>query len=297
MKSFQLKKISRRNFQKGMNMVEIMIALAISAVLVAGILKIFTSNKATYHTMSAQAGLQENARFALMLIGKAVRGADNWGCLANRSLITGTVYSAGLSGIDGANDSITAAGTFGKTSPVTAASGSNIIVSNSSGYKIGDDILISNCQYGQIVTIGSGFVTNAITIPLTSALDRSYTTDASIQKLQTNSYSVATGASGLPTLMLNDGDGFIYELIEGVDGMSITYGEDNDGDGIANYFVPASSVADMDNIKAVKISLLMATIDEVTSKSKSLTFNGTTYTDRRIRKVFNTTLALRNRLQ
>jgi len=113
------------------------------------------------------------------------------------------------------------------------------------------------------------------------------------------------------------------ELINGVESMQILYGIDTDknlldgneitdsGDGTANAYVTANNlVAANENIVSVRISLLIRTINEVSTKSTAapVTQNylmagisaadGTTVTspaDRRQRKVFTTTVKLRNK--
>ncbi len=311
------------NQQQGFSIAEILIAVAISATLVAGILQIFVSNKQTYNTANSLSELQESARFAMMFINKAVRSADNWGCVHDRDLITGANYPDGISGVNDLDateatsksaaqgtDTITLTGAYGVPEPVVLASGKDVLVADSSDFKTDMDVLISNCQYGQIVTVNK--VVSATQLELTTKLDRDYTTDATIQPVQSIRYQISYldtssgqlcatqqwSSSCVPNLMLDEGDGVLYSLINGVEDMQIQYGEDTDGDQVANYYVDADNITDMNRVVSIKIELLMATIDEVASDNLSYTFNGTTQTatDKRIRKVFSTTIALRNRL-
>lgn len=91
------------------------------------------------------------------------------------------------------------------------------------------------------------------------------------------------------------------ELVEGVDSMQILYGEDTDNNGDVDSYRTANNIADWNNIINVKISLLMRTIEEVDTKTHggNIDVNGTTINlvanDRRPRKVFTTTIVLRNR--
>jgi type IV pilus assembly protein PilW len=120
------------------------------------------------------------------------------------------------------------------------------------------------------------------------------------------------------------------ELIEGIEDMQILYGVDLDDDddiltedpnapttspdGPADYYVTSDNVPDIDNgtpgtapdgtpdwyrVVSIRISLLVATLeDNVASENLVYTYNGATTapSDRKIRRVFNTTIALRNRL-
>lgn len=88
-------------------------------------------------------------------------------------------------------------------------------------------------------------------------------------------------------------------LIEGIEDMQILYGVDTDTDGTANYYVSANNVANMDQVISIRISLLAATLDDnLAAQPLTYTYNGVTTTaaDLRIRRVFNTTIAVRNRL-
>lgn len=69
--------------QRGLSIIELMIALVISSFLILGIVQIYLDNKRSYVFQQGQGGNQENSRFAAMLIEKQVikagyrRLADN----------------------------------------------------------------------------------------------------------------------------------------------------------------------------------------------------------------------------
>lgn len=93
------------------------------------------------------------------------------------------------------------------------------------------------------------------------------------------------------------------ELITGVEDMQITYGIDTSvtPDTDVDSYVTASNVTDWARVLGVRISLLMVSrADEqgITTQNQTYTYNGTTTTaaDYRLRKVFTTTIAIRNRL-
>jgi type IV pilus assembly protein PilW len=69
--------------------------------------------------------------------------------------------------------------------------------------------------------------------------------------------------------------------------MQILYGEDTSGDGTPNYYVDADTVANMDEVVSVRITLIARTADSNLSSSG----------DGRLRRTFSSTLVLRNRLQ
>ena len=94
-------------------------------------------------------------------------------------------------------------------------------------------------------------------------------------------------------------------LIDGIQNMQFLYGVDSDivRDGAANYYVPAPAPLspDWNKVVSVRISLLVVTLDNyLATQPLTYTYNGVTttppLTDLKIRRVFNTTIALRNRL-
>jgi type IV pilus assembly protein PilW len=89
-------------------------------------------------------------------------------------------------------------------------------------------------------------------------------------------------------------------LIEGVQDMQIKYGADTDGDGAPNYYADAGTAGlNMSQVVTVRVSLLLRTIDDnIASKPLQYIYNGATVipNDRRIRRVFSSTFALRNRI-
>lgn len=131
--------------------------------------------------------------------------------------------------------------------------------------------------------------------------------DSEILKMGAYAYFIANGTSGLPTLKrLKNKEVTPYELVEGVENMQVLYGIDANGDGRANQYVVAP-VAVANNIVSVRISLLMSTPGEIPKRNndtkvyKMLSLNDTVNVrvtpkaDRRIRKVFTTTIKLRNK--
>jgi type IV pilus assembly protein PilW len=180
--------------------------------------------------------------------------------------------------------------------------------------------LISDCEDGDIFQVtgisgmslahGAGANTN------TSAnLSRAYPSGSRVYQAQQTTFCIAPGADpAQPSLRrltnptsaqtcASNGD----ELIEGVENMQILYGEDTDadseganGDGTANRYVDIDTVGlDVDRIISVRISLLARSLNNnLTTAPSPYTFNGTTVTpgatDKYLRKVFTTTITLRN---
>lgn len=71
---------ANRRGNRGFSVVELIIALGLGLLVVAGIVQLFVGNTRTFEIVTAQARLQENARFAFDFIGRSVRSAGYFGC-------------------------------------------------------------------------------------------------------------------------------------------------------------------------------------------------------------------------
>jgi type IV pilus assembly protein PilW len=61
--------------QQGLSLVELLVAMAVGLLLTAGVLTIFVNSRQTYRVQDNLAHLQESGRFALVLLGNALRMA------------------------------------------------------------------------------------------------------------------------------------------------------------------------------------------------------------------------------
>jgi type IV pilus assembly protein PilW len=144
--------------------------------------------------------------------------------------------------------------------------------------------------------------------------------DSSLFRAASYAYYLANNANGVPSLFrqeLRPGS-TPQELITGVENMQILYGIDTDktdasqkGDGIANRYATANLVnVATDNVVSARISLLLRTDNEMKTKTtaapaaKNYLLAGTTAAtattlvspaDRRLRKVFTSTVKIRNK--
>jgi len=128
-------------------------------------------------------------------------------------------------------------------------------------------------------------------------LSQTYGSDASMFELQAVTYSIAVGASGEPALWRSE-NGTNVELIDGIEQMQILYGVDTDNDDFANQYVVSTAVPDMLTVMSVQLMLLVRSdSDGVTEDAQVYNYNGvnTIAADQRLRQVFSTTIALRNR--
>jgi type IV pilus assembly protein PilW len=73
--------------QKGLSLVELMVALAIGVFLLAGAISVFGKTRDVYRTNEAAARLQETARYAMSTIEADLRMANYWGLMSRADLI------------------------------------------------------------------------------------------------------------------------------------------------------------------------------------------------------------------
>jgi len=132
-----------------------------------------------------------------------------------------------------------------------------------------------------------------------------FSTDASLYRLVTHTYYVAPSAlqPGTDSLWVYSVPNYAgtpnpQEIVEGVQNIALLYGEDTDGDGVPNRYVTADAVGVWTNVMAVRVQLLMQTVqNNMATSAQPYTFNGVTTVpaDRRIRTVMDSTISLRNR--
>lgn len=85
---------------KGFGLIELLIALALSLVVVLGVAQIFIAAKNTYISQSTAAGMQEDARFVLSKMIQEIRMVGMFGCLETvNDAISGSAFLGGESAI------------------------------------------------------------------------------------------------------------------------------------------------------------------------------------------------------
>lgn len=315
--------------QQGFTMVELMVAMLISLLLMGGVIQVFSSSSKSYRNVEGLSRIQENGRFAMEFLSRDIRMGDFWGCANNATKVTNSLGGAlwqhdfvaagvsnGIVGTEGgANpDSIilrSAAGSgFTVQLPYGPGISSDVTIPPNSGLAPGDLVVISDCQLADIVQITSTVAeiaagtlkhdTTGSPGNTTANLTKIYGADGQVYPVRSIRYTIATNlVTGQPGLYRDTGTG-AQELVDGIVDMQLFYGEDTDADGTANYYVPANSIAVMENVVSVRIWLVLQSYeDNLTATPMSYTVNGvaTTAGDNRLYQVFNSTVTVRNRVQ
>jgi type IV pilus assembly protein PilW len=271
--------------QSGFSLVELMVAMTIGLLITMVIAEMFVGNKRTHTVQDENARMQENARFALSLLSRQIRIAG----FKRSECASGTCFfDAGNPMITGQNDvdlhtsdrvSVQA---FGSDNAAGAAADNSVV----------------DC-------LGNGVRQDA--------------------RVNDTYYIAADAANNNePTLYcLRAGDAAGSPLIPGVESMQILYGEDsNTADGLkaADRYLPAGNAAlQWDRVVSVRISMVLrsgeaaspsivsrkynhfgqqyAPADNAPVGDPGAVFNSAgTQLDFKLRRIFQTTIALRNRV-
>ncbi|VAX10060.1 Type IV fimbrial biogenesis protein PilW [hydrothermal vent metagenome] len=200
-----------------------------------------------------------------------------------------------------------------------------ITAPNSCGISPGDALMIADCEDAHIFRATNVLTPSGGTHTIAHEIDSNtsthfcinqtggagacgtgnaklYSFDAELLQFTSVTYFIRTGFGGRNALWMVDNTvaGSAIEMVEGIENMQVTYGIDTNADDIADSYETADNVTDWSQVISAEIRLLLETQeDSITTGNQTYTYNNTTLsaTDRRLRRVFTTTVGLRNRIQ
>ncbi|WP_455208155.1 PilW family protein [Kaarinaea lacus] len=248
-------------FQKGLTLVEIMVAITISLVLLAGVIKIFQSAKQSYNIQQALSRIQENARLMTDVMIRDITASGYLGCLGSTNAVVNTLndqsanydFATAIQGAEGgvgSPDSIT----IRRASEATAIPVVEPMAHQEASLKLDsthmnyaslqqwDVVTVSDCAGAAVFMItndpdNTGVIEHDANVVATSGgntgqsnveddLQRTFgsptASTAKIYRVGTTSYQVLPSSSGRPTTSLFVTPG--GELVEGVEDLQIQYG-------------------------------------------------------------------------
>ena len=91
--------IRHLNSQRGLSLIELMIAITLSLFIIAAMIGLFVNSKENYRMNENMSRLQENARFAVSFLARDLRMADYRGCVRDDRL-----PDEGIKGVNAADD-------------------------------------------------------------------------------------------------------------------------------------------------------------------------------------------------
>jgi type IV pilus assembly protein PilW len=307
--------------QRGLSLVELMIAMTLSLLLMAGVVQVVLASKRSYQANLALAELQESGRFALDAMALDLRNAGFRGAcaagLVNASSQSSAQYALENAGIEGFGSGMSAPGwlpssRLGNTDallvryagdPLLEArsiSGSTLSLTYGS-VSMGAFYLLSDqrsCLLLRNIGSGSTLVAERSLQHLLAPATRVYPYRYAI-------YWIGKGVDGNPGLFLTDnsensGVAQTSELVSGVAGLSLRYGVAGTGDGVVTSYKAAREMApgDWRRVRTVRVSLLLQSLTrEVDEAPANISFDGRTLApnpERRLRLVMGSTTAMRN---
>lgn len=307
--------------QRGLSLVELLVAMALGLLLLAGVTQVVLGSKRSYQSGVALAELQESGRFALEAIAQDLRNAGFTGAcaggLVNASGADGAQYAVERSPLEGHGVGMSVAawvpsGRLANTdalllryasSPALEAraiTGNRLLLTSSSAVA-GAFYLVSD-QQSCLLLRNAG---NASGLLADRSLEHFLAPATRVYPYRYAIYWIGRGVDGTPGLFVTDnsettGVAQTSELVNGVAGMSLRYGvTDARSEVVAAYKAAREmSADDWRRVRTVRVSLLLQSqTREVDEASKSMTFDGRTLAadaERRLRLVMGSTTALRN---
>lgn len=315
--------------QRGLSLVELMIAMALSLLLMLGVTQVFLASKNSYVTNGALAELQENARFAMDAMAFDLRNLGFKGaCLSSFDNASGSdsqIYSLGISGEPGksAIEGVKAStggpawlptGTISGTDAVLlkfsvdeglqakTIVGASINLKDGLKAKPGKPYVLSDQDRCQLLINDSD--DSAKISSLTGALADLNDDALFAYEYKAIVYSIKTGADGSSALFTTDVSqvpNASSELVSGVSRMSIQYGVEGDVSGHISTYKIAKEMTDEDwgKVISLRVSLLLqSSLKNVSPEPMRVDFDGESITvpDRRLGMVVTNTIAARNYL-
>ena len=246
--------------QNGLTLVEIMVALTISLVLLAGVVKIFQSAKQSYNIQQALSRIQENARLMTDVMIRDIATSGYLGCLGSTDEVVNTLqdqtanydFATAIEGNEGDDnpDSIT----IRRVSEATAIPVSEPMTSLQSALTLDADhmnydslqqwdvVTVSDCAGAAVFMITNDPDTDGViehdaavaatggantgqsnsTADLQRIFGSPSASTAKIYRVGSTSYQVQPSSSGRATnsLFVTPGG----ELVEGIEDLQIQYG-------------------------------------------------------------------------
>ncbi|TVZ40124.1 prepilin-type N-terminal cleavage/methylation domain-containing protein [Alteromonadaceae bacterium 2753L.S.0a.02] len=315
--------------QQGFTLVELMVSLALGVIISGAAVTMYVESKRSYMQDEEMARLQENARFALDYLKREISLSGFFAGINDTSeLFAATVTTdCDNSGTDWAldlNNPLEIINNATTGSALVSLIGTEFNCIDTSEIVDTTD-LIAIKRTSDAPTLENGSLINTATTNqwylkkfdyttyswsyLTGAIPSAEQTAGSTfdyWQFYTNifyirDYSITAG-DNIPTLCtasLVESNMTSRCLIEGIEDIQIELGIDNDDDGVVDQYKATPTAADFQNAKAVRLYLLARSINPVGGYTNDKAYRlgvkqVAAFGDRYMRKVFSTTVKLRN---
>lgn len=314
--------------QRGLSLVELMVALVLGLLITAGTISFYLQSKRNFTQDEQITRMQENARVAMDVLVRDLEMAAYWGGMTDSgstiqwdpSVLNGTVWNIGADcGTGWAYDPVTALGYLAKANASTAAAAFPCITATEL-YLVAPTAVTAHTNIVALKHVrGAPTATPAAdtvylrTNGTAGSLYREPPLGALISgadwEHQAHVYYIAKDAadSSLPVLFrkrLRPGTPPAMEteaggIAEGVEYFRIQFGQDSDGDGVANRYLSAPTAAQMQAAVSARIYLLARSVEPAASYTNTKKYylgdaTALVFNDSYYRRVYTTTVVLRN---
>jgi type IV pilus assembly protein PilW len=285
--------------QRGMSLVELMVAIAIGMFMVAALVSLFARSSFDRRTLDLTGRQIENGRYALDSLRDEIVMAGYYGEVSPKEMLTfasadpctGTLANMGW---DAATSKVPLPIEGGTTLPVSwncgtlnRKAGTEYLVIRyalpASTTPAGStssvvSIQAKGCQDGTtaFAVANGGTATN---FPLTQ---QDCSTAMPVRELRTRLYFVATCGvcspnDGIPTLkVLERRAGTLSESVvaDGVENLSVEYGLDTTGDGVVDSYTTTPTTAQLKDLVAMRVRVIARTTEQIAGYVDGKTIGG-----------------------
>jgi type IV pilus assembly protein PilW len=281
-------------WQRGFTLVEILVALTLGLFVIGGVIQIFATTRQTYRTQEQISQLQENARVAINFLNDNIRLAGY------RALASG--FRCKESTCEKDKQNITLNGAFPSNADFSGKAG-KIVIGQDNNLNNNDSITLR--YRGN----NDGSVTDCF--GRTADSKQTITITLSLSSKDKNEKGEEVPGRSLRCLSRITGDNAPADwgpepLVTGIEAMEILYGVDmqrTSFNATASTYISAKEVDTnpdwWNRVVSVRVILLLTTADNVAPDKQSYFFppwsaKPTASSDNRLRRVFTTTVHLRN---
>jgi type IV pilus assembly protein PilW len=291
--------------QTGLSLVELLVAIALGLVLLAGIGTIYMGSQQTYRMQEANARLQENGRYALEIIGRSLRQAGADGVLTpNLTAVAAECTAPACTPISGANNTT-----------VVVVNGNNVSTDSFTvQFYAGMDELLDMNDDGDfsdadIDCYGSRDSTGRRAC---GCMIKSLVQCEVVNNVVGNQFLLQqTSAADAPELAVvgtvNNAGALTARLLSGVEDLQVIYGVDADSNQSADIYTANPTAAQWPNVVTAKVCVMLFSIEQglATTSQRPLdcpralgmaTGQPNVINDTRLHRAFVATFNLRNRV-
>jgi len=324
MKNSSASALSRIQRMRGFSLVELMVALTIGLILVAGLMALVVGNIQGYGELSKSSYQVESARFSAQVLRDELSMAGYYGDLSFNSVIgTAALPSdADLKStakdkivarygvfIEGRNDVTTGESRYALTPGVSFRAGTDVLLVRRASSRA----VLPGSMSSDYLYVGGDHATAHFMTSTESLAPYTFLNDEKFENVRryverliyVANCSVCSGAEAdtIPTLKMvelrNGSWSSPMSLVEGIEDLQLEYGIDSDGDGFPDEFVDEPASGEWRDVAAVRFHLLVRNLDEsrvgiLPEKTYVLGSKMVTPNDDFKRHVYSMTVRLRN---